>query len=49
MILVDAVLMSLRPDQIGSHDRLTAATEALAASTALNSSPDPGGGRGHPP
>ena len=30
MILVGAVLMSLRPHQIGTHDRLTAATEALA-------------------
>jgi hypothetical protein len=30
MILVGAVLMSLRPHQIGTHDRLTAAKEALA-------------------
>ena len=29
MILVGAVLMSLRPHQIGTHDRLTAAKEAL--------------------
>jgi hypothetical protein len=42
MILVAAVLMSLRPHQIGTHDRLTAAKEALAAPTAMNSSPDPG-------
>ena len=34
--------MSLRPHQIGTHDRLTAAKEALAAPTATNSSPDPG-------
>jgi len=31
MILVGAVLMSLRPHQIGTHDRLTAANDALAA------------------
>ena len=42
MILVGAVLTSLRPHQIGTHDRLTAAKEALAAPTAMNSSPDPG-------
>jgi hypothetical protein len=33
--------MSLRPHQIGTHDRLTAAKEALAAPTAMSSSPDP--------
>jgi hypothetical protein len=42
MILMGAVLMSLRPHQIGTHDRLTAAKEALAALTAVSSSPDPG-------
>jgi hypothetical protein len=42
MILVGAVLMSLRPHQIGTDDRLTAAKDALAAPTAMNSSPDPG-------
>jgi hypothetical protein len=41
MILVGAVLMSLRPYQIGTHDRLTAAKEALAAPTPMNGSPDP--------
>jgi hypothetical protein len=41
MILMGAVLMSLRPHQIGTHDRRMAAKEALAAPTAMNSSPDP--------
>src|SRR5215472_16027938 len=40
MILAGAVLMSLRPHQIGTHDRLTATKQALAAPTAMNSSPD---------
>ena len=42
MILVGVVLTSLRPHQIDTHDRLTTAKEALAAPTAINSSPDPG-------
>jgi hypothetical protein len=42
MILMGAVLVGLRPHQIGSHDRPTAAKEALAAPNAMNSSPDPG-------